>query len=456
MISVRTRMAAGRIGKAARGFLKAIPINAEMLGRRLSGRKNLVFHVGAATQLMHVEDVIKELASRMRRSRLSIRVFTKPGEMAAAATKARAMHPRISVHDDRASRFLLFCDLYSTVDQGEGYPLFGCRIRACSFHGQPSKGNVYQRFNYRQINTLFFYGPLMRDHYLDTRRSHPEWPPIGIHEVGQPLSDRHFNHRMNKTEARRRLGLASDRLTVLYAPSFEYCSSLASHGPAIIEALLSLGANLIVKPHPAFYNAAKFEDDFNRDIPTVHGWREAIGAYTRRGNCVFPLENILDSALVFAASDVMVTDYSGVAFDGILQNLGLVFWDCPKLFDEYLPRRYGIDSRKAREDLACNAGRDAGIVVRDERALAEAVGAYHRDPSHLEKERADIRDRLLFNPGRAAGAMADKIEELLVVRVYDRQREEYRVLGPDRVEHGSRTEGIRGDAHGGARVRGHL
>jgi CDP-glycerol glycerophosphotransferase (TagB/SpsB family) len=218
---------------------------------------------------------------------------------------------------------------------------------------------------------------------------------------------------MSKPDARHRLGLDKSRLTVIYAPSFEYCSSLATDGRKIIDTLMALGINLIVKPHPAFYNASAFNDDFNRDIPTADMWREWIESRTDGHTCIFPLENTLDPVLAIAASDLMVTDYSGVAFDGILQDLGMVFWDCPTLFDEYLPRRYGIDGRKAQSELACNVGRDAGIVVRDEYELVTALETYRKNARHLSREREEIRRCLLFNPGRATMVMASEIEKLL-------------------------------------------
>lgn len=403
-----------------RSVAHAAWLNVEMLLEKTRGKKSVVLHVGAATQLMHIEPVVRELIARRGSRKMRIFVLTSESEVAAVKATLVLSAPGIAVGVEAAARFLVFCDLMMSVDQGTIYPFLGCKIRACSFHGQPSKGNVYQRFNYRQINALFFYGPLMREHYLRAKMSHPNWPTIPCYEVGQPLSDRLFSDRQDKARARLRLGLEPRRFTVIYAPSFEYCSSFSLHGEEIIESLLNLDINLIVKPHPAFYNVGRFHDPFNQDAPNVADWSARVESFNGRENCVFSADNTLDAATAFSASDAMLTDYSGVAFDGILLDLGMIFWDCPLLFSEYLPKRYGIDAEEAKADLACNAGRDSGIIVKNTGELLEAVIVYRQDPSYKGEARMRIREQLLFNPGCATAAAADTIQDLLGMQDNDR------------------------------------
>lgn len=387
---------------------------------RLKGRKVIVMHAGAATQLMHLAPVLEELLKRNSVARLSIFFLTAISETEEVEGYLAELDPGIPVRSEQAARFILFSDMFLTVDQGMIFPYFGCETRACCFHGQPSKGNVYQRFNYRQINTLFFYGPLMRDHYLEARAGNPNWPVIECHNVGQPLSDARLSNRHPKEVAREKLGLDPSRFTVVYAPSFEYCSSFAMFGTQIIKSLLDLDVNLIVKPHPAFYNAGRFQDEFNKNIPNVKDWRRHLDEYASHPKCVFPDKNNLDAVAALSASDVMLTDFSGIAFDGILLDMGMIYWECQLLFSEYLPKRYGIDGEHAKRDLACNVGRDCGLVVCNTVELAEAVSAYRKFPGYKHAERNMMRDQLLFNPGTATTAMAGKIEEILGVRENDR------------------------------------
>lgn len=403
---------AGVLSAFAAGLRDGARLSVRMLLTKFAGKKSIVLHC-APTQFIHLESLVSALMAHPASDR--IRVYFVTREPAVLKRYIEFIAPRAGVYSQRAIRFLVGCDLLLSVEQGCLFPWWSCPIRACSFHGQPSKANVYERFNYRQINTLFFYGPLMRDYYIEHARRNPHWPEIQWYEVGQPLTDKLFESRLEKGEARRRLGLDPERFTVVYAPSFEYCSSLSVSGASIIDSLLSLDINVVVKPHPAFYNTSVFQDEFNQEIPNATMWRERIEAWGASERCVFRSENTLDSVVAFSAADVMLTDYSGVGFDGILLDLGMIYWDCPEFYGEYLPNRYGIDGEDARRDLACNAGLETGIEVRTVEELASAIAVYRECPEHNAEKRERVRVQLLFNPGAAAQAMAQKILEIMGV-----------------------------------------
>lgn len=403
---------AGVLSALAVGLRDGARLSGRILRAKIIGKRNIVLHC-APTQFAHLEPLVSAMLAHPASDRIQIHFVTR--EPAVLKKYIETVAPRPGVYNQRAIRFLVGCDLFLSVEQGCLFPWWPCPIRACSFHGQPSKANVYERFNYRQINTLFFYGPLMRDYYIEHARRNPHWPEVQWHEVGQPLTDKLFESRLEKAAARRRLGLDPKRFTVVYAPSFEYCSSLSVSGAFIIDSLLSLDINVVVKPHPAFYNTSEFQDEFNREIPNAATWRRRIEAWCADERCVFRSENTLDSALAFSAADVMLTDYSGVGFDGILLDLGMIYWECPEFYREYLPTRYGIDGEAARRDLACNAGLETGIEVRTVEDLASAIAVYRECPGHNAEKRARVRGQLLFNPGVAAQAMAQKIFEIMGV-----------------------------------------
>ncbi len=387
-------------------------LSCQMLLAKLQGKKNVVLHC-APTQFIHLEPVVSALLDHALSDRIRLYFVTR--EPSVLRKGLEGVAPKVGVYSQRAIRFLAGCDFFLSVEQGCFFPWWPCAIRACSFHGQPSKANVYERFNYKQINTLFFYGPLMRDYYLEHARRNPHWPEVKWYEVGQPSTDTLFGNQIDKGEARRRLGLDPDRFTVVYAPSFEYCSSLSVSGASIIDSLLSLDINVIVKPHPAFYNKSAFQDEFNQEIPNAVSWVARIETWSANKRCVFRSENTLDAASAFFAADVMLTDYSGVGFDGILLDLGMIYWDCPEFYGDYLLNRYGIDGEVARRDLACNGGLQSGIEVRTLGELARAVAVYRDCPEHNAEKREWVRGQLLFNPGGAAQAMARQILEILGV-----------------------------------------
>ena len=164
------------------GFVWAGILNIKMLISRIAGKKNLVIQIGAVAQLMHVEPVLRKIISRGCDKNISFYILTVTTEIEATQKYIKDLHRSIDVGSVRSERLLVFCDFMLSVDQGAVFPLIGCKTRACSFHGQPSKGNTYETFNYKRINALFLYGPLMRDYYLRTKASHPEWPEIKLFE----------------------------------------------------------------------------------------------------------------------------------------------------------------------------------------------------------------------------------------------------------------------------------
>lgn len=394
------------------GLSHAIFLNWLMLVDKIHGKKTMIFSFVADVHFFHLEPIIKIFRDQGYFEKYGIYIITDTNAILSIRKKMLLINVNAVVLSALSVRFLLFCDFMLTLWQGQIFPYIGCKIRACSFHGQPSKGNTYSAFNYKQINTLFFYGPLMRTYYFKKKKENLNWPNISCYDVGQPISDRLFtDDQMNKSEARIKLGLKKDRFTLIYAPSFEYCSSIAIHGKEIIKHLIKLDINLIVKPHPNFYLIERFDKD--RDGPIASEWRENISEYNSYSNCIFKEDGLLDTSIALTASDIMLTDYSGIAFDGILLDLGMIYWNCPLLYTDYLPKRFGIDPDVARNDLSCNVGRDAGIVVENIDELTSAVKVYQKSLNYKADLREHIREQLLFNKGHATEFMVQKILELL-------------------------------------------
>lgn len=394
------------------GLSEAFKINLLFILSKLMRKKTIVFHC-ALTHFSHIKSIIERLCIDHLRHRYNIIILCPHKEI--QSIKKKKFDKKIRYYSEYASRFVLFCDMILSIDQGMIYPWRKCKYQICLFHGQPSKGNSYIFFNPKGPNLLIFYGPLMRDYFLKEKLLHPEWPSIQYLEIGQPLSDMLFNDLPDKDNACKSFSINPDRYTILYAPSFEYCSSLATAGEEIIDCLLNENINLIFKPHPAFYKTYKSMDTTEKIEVNINDWITKISEYKKKDNFVFSYENNLNMQSAMAAADIMLTDYSGVAFDGILLDKKMIFWDCPKFFNEYLPQRYGLDPAKVKNDLACNAGRNAGIVVRDCNELVKAIKYYINNPDYLAKERADISQQLLFNPGKATEKLVNKIFELLEI-----------------------------------------
>lgn len=415
MVEERIKSIARLIFKGLEAALFGLFVNIYTGFYRLFFRQKVVaFHISTASQFCHIETICLALSLEYRNS-ITLVLLTDRAEICALRCVLDNLNIKALVSSVRATRALIFLDILISVDQGAQFPLVRRTRNVCMFHGQPSKGNVYQRYNYRQIQHLVFYGPLMKEHYFEQKAKRPEWPSVQTFDIGQPSSDKLFTERVEKSSARARLGLP-DRTTVMYAPSFESCSSLATHGAEIIDSLLALNYNVIFKPHPGFFRRRSFGDPFNSGAPDVYVWQKKLFGLESFDGFLLLTPDSSVSSVCFFASDVLLTDYSGIAFDAINLDIGVIFWDCPDFFNRYLPERYGICPEIALTSLACNVGRSAGVVVKDLAALRVAISEYRQSAAFKSKERAEVAGKLLFNKATATRKMITMILDMLEER----------------------------------------
>ncbi len=388
--------------KLASGVFWAFKINFyNFYERVLKDKKVIVCVFNSESQFMHLESVVKRLQC-IEGENLAFVFLVNP--------------PSISVLDDYvkkhgisgfvgslfSSKFLIFWSLVLTVTQSAHLPKLGKGKKICTFHGQPSKGNVYNSdFKYNDINALFFYGPMMKECYFEEKKKHPYWKDIDTYEIGQPKTDCMFFEK--EKEVKSGTFIKNNDPVVLYAPSFEYCGSLFQDGEVIIQALVQMDINVIIKPHPAIYNAS----------PENVYWRKKLKEYSKNNNCVF--FDFPDGGELIHMIDIMVTDYSGIAFDAFLLDKPVVFWECPLFYNEYLPNIYKIDGKVAKAKLYANVGRDGGIVVDDVCALKKAIEMFVGDRCLMLEKRDLIKKQILYNRGNATNVAVDTIMDILKV-----------------------------------------
>jgi hypothetical protein len=278
----------------------------------------------------------------------------------------------------------------------------GAAHRVCIFHGLPTKGNTFLPERIARFTDLFLIGPTHRDLYQRSYgQSHPD-AAIRLHEVGYPKLDELLGGGYDPGPFHARLGLPPGP-AVLYAPAYDPGTSLREYGTELIEALLELPATVLVKLHPALLaGAADAFDTGGVDWPAV------MERFSGRANFRHVTEPDITPCL--AAAEVMVTDVSGAALEFMMQGKPVVFIDCPRFFDEHLPRAFGVDGRAAREDPAMNAGRHLGTVVRDlpeMKAQVRRLLAGGSGPGVRPEE-------LLYHPGHASAVALALLREFLL------------------------------------------
>ena len=108
----------------------------------------------------------------------------------------------------------------------------------------------------------------------------------------------------------------NEKKTILLAPSWGTDNILESIGESLIDAIILKDYILIIRPHPIFFIEKK-------DI--IKKLREKCD------NINIFLENSTDDDSSFFKADIMISDYSGVAFEfAFLREKPILFIDVPK------------------------------------------------------------------------------------------------------------------------------
>jgi hypothetical protein len=317
--------------------------------------------------------------------------FTAEDEAAVAPALARdglagSLRPRAHV---RTERF----DLALTADAWNNVPLSRCRRRLYFFHGVAGKYDLDAPERLRglaldRFDRVAFINEDRQQRYLAAGVVRSEQAIV----VGFPKLDDLVNGAWPAAAVRRELGLAPDKPTVIYAPTFSPAGSLHVAGEAIVEALLAGGFNAIVKLHD---RSMVPHERFTAGID----WPERLRRFESFPGFAFARDG--DAGPYLAAADVMVTDHSTVGFEFALLDRPLVIFDAPTLKEAAR-----IDGSKwallrSMADVVDSAAAVPGAVRH-----ALALPARHRD------ERRASRSLFAF-PGDATDRALAVVYELL-------------------------------------------
>lgn len=250
------------------------------------------------------------------------------------------------------------------------------------------------------FDVVFLVGPVFREGSLeDYRRRHPATiTRLQFREIGLPKTDALFNAEARRDQVLQDLGLDPSRPTVCYAPTWERAASLEQAGVDIIEALGQLPVNVIVKLHHASLCTEPYEWIL-RDGHGGKDWRRILAEITTRRPNV-KLAPGQDAVPYLIASDLLVSDASGVAYEFVLLDRPVVFFDVPKLF-----AKYGTNGIH-------HWGRVCGDVVPDVDALKSAVAENLAQPTRKHAERINWITRITYSRGDATAKAGRAILEL--------------------------------------------
>lgn len=284
-------------------------------------------------------------------------------------------------------------DVYLNADPWAAARLKRCASRVNFFHGVAGKYDldapVKLPMGFQYYERVAFINRDRMQRYLDARIVTAAQARL----IGYPKLDRLAAGRVDGRAAGARLGLHTDRPTVMYAPTYSPASSLHLAGEAIVSRLADAGFNVVVKLH---------DRSLDSDPRYTAGvdWRARMGALERPGQVVYV--ETYDATPYLAAADALVTDHSSIGFEYLVLDRPLVVFDAPDL------------ARSARinpEKVALLRG--AASVVTSAQQLPEIVARELADPDRLSARRRRVAADMFHRPGTATERAVALVTELM-------------------------------------------
>jgi len=282
-------------------------------------------------------------------------------------------------------------DAYVTADFMWTPMLFRtCRIQM--FHGVGGKyGFDAPTESLRAWHRLFFVNRRRLANCMAAGAIDRDSPAIRL--IGMPKVDCLVDGSLDRAQVLRSLGLAPDRPTVMYAPTWSPASSLNLLGIDLVRRLSTLPANVIVKLHD---RSCDRRPQYSGGVD----WRSALAPHLRPGRCV--LAAAADICPCLVAADALITDHSSSAFEYLLLDRPIVRIHVPELLER---ARVHPDYVRLLADVAESTSRVDDTAAAVERALA--------DPGNRSATRREVAADLFHEPGTATARCAAALYEAI-------------------------------------------
>src|SRR6266571_514988 len=239
-----------------------------------------------------------------------------------------------------------------------------------------------------KYDAVFLNGPLHKKAILAAHKTYGGKLP-DIYEIGYLRGDRltKTKNSFDKKEFLRKLDLP-DITTVTYAPTWGEFSSITEWIDPVVEICSKLGVNLLLKLHPIMLLADSTWETCGIDWTIKLKEIVALNYNTKT-----VVNNNVDDVLL--ASDVLISDVSGMAIEFMTLEKPVVFLPADKYFNIY-----GSD----RPEVWCRPNYE----IRDKSGLKQeimkAISGNH-----------DITavDQLVYNRGNSVNVMMDTIKKII-------------------------------------------
>lgn len=259
------------------------------------------------------------------------------------------------------------------------------------FHSLNSTHTAYRTGAFDNYDAFACTGP---HHVRELTALRETLPPAELSEVGYYKLDRIARDHASWAHA------VSEAPEVLIAPSWGPGNLLEAHGEAIIASLVESGLRVTVRPHPQFFHSL---------YPAGRSIIEALLS-SFGDNPSVEFEMSIDTETSFHRSGVMISDWSGAAFEYALGTLRpAIFLETPQKIFNSDWTLLGLPAFEAymRDEV--------GVVIPASEAstLGRAVVAQLDQVEAWKAELEALRERTVFNFGHSGAAGASLIVELV-------------------------------------------
>lgn len=186
------------------------------------------------------------------------------------------------------------------------------------------------------------------------------------------------------------------KICVLLAPSWGKDNILESCGDTVVRILLAAGYEVIVRPHP---------EVVRRSPDLLSRLKEKFSQFPD-----FALEMSVrtDDSLLHA--DILVTDWSGIAFEYALgTERPVLFVDVPKKVHNPAYTELGIEPI----EIVLRKNMGAVIELTDLESLPEAITRLIQERGKYQQALCTLREKVVYEFGRSSKKSADALKTLL-------------------------------------------
>lgn len=261
------------------------------------------------------------------------------------------------------------------------------------FHSLNSIHEVYRQGAFDNYDGFFCTGPHHKKeltaHFERYHNSSPD-----LHEIGYYKLDR--IHQAHSSYEKKHPNCQ----TILLAPSWGKGNLLESHGIDIVRRLIPLGKRIVIRPHPCFF------------LPIYPEGRRIVDALARAFDCEpnVELERTVATEDSFHEADVMVSDFSGAAYEYAFGTLRpVLFIDVARKTLNPNWQELGLPTFEDKMRFEVGRVLPPEELPRIDQAMVELLEQNRHYRARIE----NLRQTAIYNFGRSVEAGARVIRDLM-------------------------------------------